>query len=440
MCGMRVPPRCRGGACAGVRVYSDLGALEDKDAVVRIFVGTLNYPPRMTATTLAQPPPPRDVMRHACTDGPSGILIEEAPEAREEALALKQRHADAFWCSLEAGGCGQKVELTAGQVRIPYFRHLPGHSACAVGSSGNSTGDAYAHLVYQVALSRWLLEQDYSPVLEQTFPDDGGRADLHVEVDGARHSVEVQLSPLTEVDWQERTAKYAQHVNATTWMFGPDRSTEARRALLADGEVAWRLKVVEGAVLVGTIAHDFEEWAPLTACTFDAAGVHSPHEAAAREASRAYRTDQDAKVQAEREKREAARRRPIEDAIRRARDRGVPLEALPTDAPRRAVIPHVWPRPVALVVAQYPEFTEWAAGPGATIGVDLEPQLAHIARVTAYVACELSVSGVVEAIAFADVSHEENVVVWVHLADVGAVDLKVITGLGTRWTRLRTFR
>lgn len=394
----------------------------------------------MTVTTPVQPPPLRDVMRHACTDGPSGILIEEAPEAREDALALKRRHADAFWCSLEAGGCGQKVELTAGQVRIPYFRHPPGHSACAMGSSGNSTGDAYAHLAYQVALSQWLLEQGHSPVLERTFPESGGRADLHVEVTGTQHSIEVQLSPLTEESWQDRTAKYAQHVNATTWMFGPDRGTEARRALLADGEVAWRLKVAEGAVFVGTIAHDFEEWAPLIACTFDAAGVHSPHEAAAREASRAYRTDQDAKIQAEREKREAARRRPVEDAIRRARDREVPLEALPADAPPLTALPHVWPRPVALVLAQYPEFTEWAAGPAAGIGVDLEPHLAHIARVTAYVACELSVSGLVENIAFADVSPEDNAVVWAHLADVRAVDLKAITGLGTRWTRTRIFR
>ena len=392
----------------------------------------------MTATTHVSNP--RSNIRHACTDGPDGILVEVAPTTRDEAVALIARHAGAFWCSTAVGGCGQKLELPHGHINRPYFRHLAGSSECALGGPGKSTGDAYAHLAYQTALSQWLREQGYSPAFEHTFPDGGGRADLHVAVAGINHSIEVQLSPITEETWQARIEKYTRHVDATTWMFGPDRDAETYRALLADRDLAWRLKVDDGQVRVGTIGHGYEGWASLSDCTFDRTGIHSPNEDAARTASSQYRADQAAKAKATREKHEAAMRRPIDDAVRRARSREAHVETAPADTPARAPLPYAWPRPVALVLAQYPEFAEWAEGPGAQIGDSLDPQLAHLARVTAYVTCELSVSGLIENIAFSDVNADDNAAVWAHLVAMGAVQVRAITGLGTRWTRTFTFQ
>jgi competence CoiA-like predicted nuclease len=162
----------------------------------------------------------------AVSDGPAGADRVDMPADRHEAIRLRERHSNRFWCSTEASGCGGGLMIAAGPVLRPHFRHRR-DARCSFIGSESKAGPAYEHLRYQRALLRWLESQGHLPVLEKTLGPDG-RTDLHVVVDAVRHSIEVQLSPLPANAWRERDAKYRRHHDHVTWLYGP--SAEAAGA------------------------------------------------------------------------------------------------------------------------------------------------------------------------------------------------------------------
>jgi hypothetical protein len=173
-------------------------------------------------------------LRHAVVDGPDGLDACEVPTSRTEALTLRARHDNRFWCTTQAGGCGGRLELAAGEIVAPYFRHEAGVRHCPLMRGDRSPADAYFHLAYQRALARWLRAQGYTPSIEHRFADGGGRADLHVSVESIRHSIEVQLSSISVTAWRERTARYADHVDQVTWLHGPQCESTLTADLLAN--------------------------------------------------------------------------------------------------------------------------------------------------------------------------------------------------------------
>jgi hypothetical protein len=138
-------------------------------------------------------------------------------------------------------------------------------------------------------LRRWLADQALTATLEHTFPDCGGRADLHVRVDPGEQSIEVQLSPLPLDTWEARTARYARHVDRVTWLFGPRAGQHLLNATVDQHGYALAVKLssheVDAAdpatILIGTVTRSDTAWAPLTDCTMATSGISTPHVAAA---------------------------------------------------------------------------------------------------------------------------------------------------------------
>lgn len=155
-----------------------------------------------------------------------------APESREVVTAPRDKHAarilradakesgTSFFCSVAVGGCGGKVKLAAGDVRLPYFSHAS-EASCALTYS--SARDGYTHLAIQRALKIWVegstsLRCD----LEVATADRKGRSDLVVSDAGnsRRLGLEIQLSPLTHAEVLRRSAIYLRAVDHVQWLYG----------------------------------------------------------------------------------------------------------------------------------------------------------------------------------------------------------------------------
>jgi len=155
----------------------------------------------------------------AVTDGPAGTKAVALLEDRLDARTLELYHGGEFWCSREAGGCGGRLVVHAGDKVRPYFRHH-GNARCAFLSEEADAGPAYEHLRYQRALTAWLTGQGYRPRVTKVPGQDGG-AGLHVVVLEISHALEVQLSPLPDTSWRERDDRYRRHLQHVTWLYGP---------------------------------------------------------------------------------------------------------------------------------------------------------------------------------------------------------------------------
>lgn len=165
------------------------------------------------------------LLAHAAVDGPDGIHAVVLPANRAEALQVKRRHDERFWCSTQAGGCGGNLLVAAGSIRVPYFRHRPG-AGCALAADSARAARSYAHLDYQRALMAWLAGLGLQATIEHHLGEDG-RADLHVVVHERRHTIEVQLSPIADSKWRERDERYRRQVDHVTWLYGPGAETAA---------------------------------------------------------------------------------------------------------------------------------------------------------------------------------------------------------------------
>ena len=207
----------------------------------------------------------------AVTDGPDGVEAIELPSNRWQAIEVRERHRNRFWCSTEAQGCGGQVLIAAGPILIPHFRHQKDARCSFIGHESKAS-PAYEHLRYQRAIQRWLATQGHDAVIEKTLGSDG-RTDLHVVINSVRHSLEVQLSPLPSPAWRERDAKYRRHHDHVTWLYGPAAEAAGATELSLRG-VAFSLRPGPS---IGV--RDFDagtHWAELADCRLTDRGLEVP--------------------------------------------------------------------------------------------------------------------------------------------------------------------
>ncbi|MCI2238104.1 hypothetical protein MO973_09615 [Paenibacillus sp. TRM 82003] len=335
----------------------------------------------------------------AVVDGPDGTLARQAPADRNLAIELRLQHANGFWCSTLAGGCGGTLLLAAGAVLRPHFRHRGEVGSCALARDPARAERSYEHVRYQRVLLDWLTDQGLSGRAEHTMGSDG-RADLHVLVDGVAHSIEVQLSPLNDRAWLQRDEKYRRRVRHVTWLYGPLVDAAAAREQAVRG-IALRVRgdVESGDVEIGVQGHTETAWAPLSQCRLPADGFWTPHLLAAQrehervlrqraeqvehEARERLECERAARVQRERVARERSVRR--QAALARVTRAALPLRpvhevaVMPPDnnlargglaqhegaggsASAAAVVEAArWPRSTAEWRELHPEADEWSA-------------------------------------------------------------------------------
>lgn len=205
-------------------------------------------------------------LAHAVVDGSDGTHAVELSPVRSEALQLKARHDEQFWCSTQANGCGGPLVLAAGQIRIPYFRHRPG-AACALGGDNARAARSYEHLRCQRALVAWLTAQGLSATIEHYFGPDG-RADIHVMVSGRSHTIEVQLSPIGLIEWHRRDENYRRQVDQVTWLYGAGAETVSAAEQATRGH-AYNLRAhaeQAQALEVGVVTDLTDAWSNLDEC------------------------------------------------------------------------------------------------------------------------------------------------------------------------------
>ena len=205
-------------------------------------------------------------LAHAVVDGAHGTHAVELSLVRSEALQLKALHNEQFWCSTQANGCGGTLVLAAGKIRIPYFRHRPG-AACALAGDNVRAARSYEHLRCQRALVGWLTAQGLSATIEHYFGPDG-RADIHVVVSGRSHTIEVQLSPISLIEWRRRDENYRRQVDQVTWLYGAGAETMAAAEQATRGH-AYNLRAhaeQAQALEVGVVTDLTDAWSHLDEC------------------------------------------------------------------------------------------------------------------------------------------------------------------------------
>jgi len=241
----------------------------------------------------------------AVTDSSGGVEVVRAPSDRNSAIRLRERHNNQFWCTTKAEGCGGSLELAAGTVVAPYFRHRRGATECSLLTHPEREEKTHEHLWYQRVLVAWLAGQGHTSEIEYYLGQDG-RSDLHVNVLDVDHSIEVQLSPITRESWRERDTRYRNRMDHVTWLYGAHAEGAAARAQTMEG-LALRLRGNETPE-IGTSGHNGEHWATPGDCTFGKEGFWTPHLADAL----AAKTEADA---------EAVRKREESDRLREQRKR-----------------------------------------------------------------------------------------------------------------------
>jgi hypothetical protein len=217
-------------------------------------------------------------LRWAVTDGPEGTHAVELPEDAAGARLLIAHYRGRFWCSTQAGGCGER--LVAG---AHGFRHAEGHSWCRL--AGADAGPAYEHLRYEPVLITWLAEQGFRP-LPRTLLRPDGAIDLQVVVEEVDAVLEVQLSSLSDVAWRERDdADRAAHRHVT-WLYGPGAEQAAVTEAAVRG-TSLQLRRQNRGLIVGVRDVDGGvRWVPLTACRLTNDGFEAPGIEQARAAHR----------------------------------------------------------------------------------------------------------------------------------------------------------
>lgn len=385
----------------------------------------------------------KGLLRWAVTDGPDGLAHVTAPDDQLLARRLRVGHGDGFWCSRQGGGCGQKLTLKAGEERRPYFSHLPGSASCALAVEPGLAERSYEHLTYQVRLQQWLHGQGYACELEKHLAEDG-RTDLHVVVEAVRHSIEVQLSPISDREVGDREQRYRQRVDKVTWLFGAAARSAAITQVAIKG---WALLLRRGEddVEVGVLDAVGEIWSPLGKCWMSRGGLCTPDLADVLERAAArLRQEQEARRRAAEEEAQRLEAQRAEEELRRrlreaatARQSQQPA-APPPASPRRPAdgageALHHWT--LAAKLRAHPEATDWTpdCGWGWLDGVD--EGLWPAARLMAYMCGRIYASGPLGQLEFDDVADPDRVVAHA-LAEAGVITvLRHISGR-QRWQRV----
>jgi hypothetical protein len=229
-------------------------------------------------------------LRWAVTDGPDGthavVLPDDAPGAQQ----LVRHYRGQFWCSTQAGGCGER--LLAG---AHGFRHSAADSWCRF--SDADAGPAYEHLRYQPALGAWLAGGRHQPRLRK-LAGPTGAIDLEVAVADVDVLLVLQLSPLSDAAWRDRDDVHRRHHRNVVWFYGPGADGAAGTEASIRGTALELRRQGRGLVVGVREADDAVRWLPLAACRLTADGLVAPGLEEARAAHR-RRTS---------ERREAARR------------------------------------------------------------------------------------------------------------------------------------
>lgn len=175
---------------------------------------------------------------YAVVGSPDSRDVVSAPEDKDAARRMRseaQERGTPFFCSLAVGGCGSKLKLAAGDIRIPYFSHAP-QAICDLSEA--AARDGYTHLAIQEALKQWIegttsLRCD----LEVTTSDRRGRSDLVVRdaEDSHRLGLEIQLSPLTHAEMQRRSTIYLQGMNRVQWLYGHEENQACQSQVVRYG-------------------------------------------------------------------------------------------------------------------------------------------------------------------------------------------------------------
>lgn len=182
---------------------------------------------------------------YAVVGSPKSRNVVTAPEGKDEARRMRteaQERGAPFFCSLAAGGCGGRLKLAAGDIRIPYFSHAP-QALCDLNDA--AARDGYTHLAIQEALKRWIEgTTSLRCELEVTTSDRKGRSDLVVRdaEDSHRLGLEIQLSPLTDAEMQRRSNIYLQGMNHVQWLYGNEENQACQSQLVRYG-YALRIRI-----------------------------------------------------------------------------------------------------------------------------------------------------------------------------------------------------
>jgi hypothetical protein len=384
-----------------------------------------------------------DHLRHAVTDGPDGSAAVALPSIRAAALRMKAFYGRGFWCSSAIGGCGAMLIVAAGKMRVPHFRHKPGERGeCALELDPRRADAIYRHLALQRALVEWINAQGHDAQIE--YPVAGGRADVHVVIDSRRHSLEVQLSPITGAEWKRRDNLYRNQIEDVTWLFGDALDTRATEDLLRH-DVSFHIHVDSDLeVALGTrFVDDHIAWDELQYCRLTSGGLWTPHSATAVAMAQRWRRltavveALHAEVQ-RREKEEAAarQRRREESAARRrlAASQQMPLMRRPqsTKPVRLPSVGHYpWTREARAALSD--EADGWTPTTGwgwlNDVPLDLQPS----ARLLAYYVCRIYSAGPVKQLSFDDVPDPDGYQVDALVA-AGLITVYEVSGV-RRWRR-----
>lgn len=363
-----------------------------------------------------------DHLRYAVTDGPDGTAAVALPTTRLAALRMKIANNHAFWCSRAVGGCGANLLVAAGEVRVPHFRHKPGErGACLLERDPAAADEPYRHLAAQRALVAWLEAQGYTAEIE--FPVLGGRADVHVVIDGQSHSLEVQISPITFAQWWQRDALYRRSIGEVTWLYGDDLATRATEDLLRR-DVSFHIHVESDLeVAIGTrFIDDHIAWDALDECRLTATGMCTPHSSAAMTSTQRWRalSAVAATLYRERRRREmedqaalghcvapvwAGHRRPAQEAESGSGGAAYQMALMGEPAGTRPHLPsprrYPWTREAREALA--PEADGWAPPVGWDWLENLPLELRPSAQLLAYYVSCIYESGPVEQLSFDDI-------------------------------------
>jgi hypothetical protein len=207
-------------------------------------------------------------LRWAVTDGPAGTHTVVLPDDLAEVRRLVAHYRGRFWCSTQAGGCGER--LAAGS---RGFRHADEDSWCRFAAA--DAGPAYEHLRYEPALTAWLAAQGCRPRLRK-LADPAGAVDVQVLVDELDAILELQLSPLSDSAWRERDdADRGQHRHVT-WLYGPGAEEAAATEAAVRGTSLAMRRQNRGLIVGVRDDEDRTRWVPLTACRLTADGFSAP--------------------------------------------------------------------------------------------------------------------------------------------------------------------
>ncbi len=388
-----------------------------------------------------------DELRLAVRNDADGDRVFRLSADRAGALRSKDElrsQGTHLWCSRQAGGCGGRLQINAGEVVRPYLKHTTGAGSCALAADITRAEHGYEHLLVQHTLRSWLEDQGLSVVLEKTIH--GGRVDLLVRIEELTHVLEVQLTPISNERWQARDAVYRHAAHDVTWLYGPRAESAAAREQALRG-VAVHLDHHQERIGIAE-ASTGTSWSPLSACRLDRRGFWTPgldaaiaaHEAAQRK-ELADRHVREAKELQARLEAAAARRRDEEQ--RAAEDRRIQERAATVAArPVETLVPGLgglllplegYPRSLAQWVSAHPDASGWAPPQGWAFLYDVPDDATNAAKFVTYLVTKIYGSGPVTMFAIPGI-HEHLDHIVDALQAVGLIHLREHGGT-MRWER-----